>query len=195
MKKDIRILLIGINALLFAVVIILVLGRQTHWQPPKPISPALSQTVSAGFLTKFDLQASAYPQITQHPLFWPSRKPPLEKKVEPVPVAAPDSLKDVTLLGTFNDNAVGGAIIRLDKKKEVIRLVVGEDFNGMKLLEVSPISALFGDAGHHQQTLTIEYAKQADQPRTPVKSGGANPAQGHAPVFDRWVPKQHGLGK
>lgn len=191
MKKDIRIPLIGINVLLFVVLIImLALVGKAPWRPPQPIAPALSQAVSTDFLEKFNLQASAYPQITQHPLFWPSRKPPLEKKEKKVEAAVPDPFTDVTLLGTFFDNDTGGVIIRLNKKKEVIRLIRGQTYMGWKLDDLSPISAVFSDAAHHQKTLLIEQAKQADHPVSAVKPQGQPSANKGKAAFDRWVPNE-----
>lgn len=174
MKRDIRLLLAAINALLIAVLMILVFGRQTHWQPPKPIAPALSQATGVESMNKFDLKSGGYPQITMRPLFWPSRKPPPEKIEESAPASVADPFKEVTLLGTFLDRAASGAIIRLNKEKKVIRLAVNEIYQGWILKAVSPESALFEDKAQHQKILKIEYAKQPDQPKAPVRPPGKN---------------------
>lgn len=191
MKKDIRVLLIAINVLLLAALILMVLFRQTFWQPPKPISPALSQKLSTAFLQKLDLSAGDYPQITQRPLFWPSRKPPPEKKVEKAPVVVAYPFENATLLGTYFDNENAGVIIRLDKDKKVIRLSRGQTYEGWKLEELSPISALFVDADHHQRTMQIEQAKQANEPSAvakPQNNSATESGNGKPPQL-RWVPK------
>lgn len=184
MKKDVRILLAAINAALFAALIALVLSRQTHWQPPKPISPALSQAKSANFLDDLTFSADAYPAITAQPLFWPSRKPPPEQKKAAVVVKQPNPFEDAKLLGTFFDNNTGGVIIRLNKTKEVIRLERGHTYNGWELKDLSPMSALFTDANKHEITMQLEPEKQAGSPPPGVKKPSG------AAAYDRWVPNE-----
>ena len=190
MKKDIRILLVVINAALFAALIALILLRQTHWQPPKPIPPALSQAYSANFLDDLTFSANVYPQITAQPLFWSSRKPPPEKKKDEVVEKLQNPFDDAKLLGTFFDKNTGGAIIRLGKTKEVIRIVRGQSYKGWKLQDLSPLSALLIDASNHQITMQLEQGKQAGSlPPEVGKSSGVSSPNGAA-AFDRWVPNE-----
>lgn len=193
MIRDPRFILLGINGVLLITVVFMVLHRQTHWQVPAPIPPALSQLADAKFLTAFDRTAQMFPLITQRPLFWPSRKPAPIKSEEPVVETMPDALMQAQLLGTFVSGSSSGAILRVGTKKEVIRMMVGDSYKGMSLTSVSPVSAEFTDAAKKKRTLTIDVAKQSNTP-PPVSAPpiGAQAEVQHAPpaAFDRWVPNQ-----
>lgn len=190
MKKDIRILLVIINVLLFAALILLALWGRVHWQKPEPVSPVLSQQQRAVFLDQFNLKSGAYPQITARPLFWPSRKPVPEKVPEKKVVTQPNPFDGATLLGTFFDQKNGGAIIRLNKTKEVVRLERGQTYKGWKLEDVSPISALFTDGNKHQKTIQLEQQKQPNQPPPPAGKSNGTKGQGGALPYNRWVPNE-----
>ncbi|MHB8919774.1 MAG: hypothetical protein ACYC3N_01905, partial [Halothiobacillus sp.] len=154
----------------------------------------------------FDLKNQAFNQITDRPLFWPSRKPAPVKKAAVVAAPVQDALKDAVLLGTFVSGSSSGAILRVDEKKEVIRMAIGESYKGMTLTTVSPISAEFKDSANKSRTLTIDYAKQANQPLVAAPSAPAGAqaevqrnqptgqpagqASGPSAPFDRWVPAQ-----
>jgi hypothetical protein len=194
MIRDPRFILISINGLLLLVVVFMVLHRQTHWQVPAPIPPALSQLADTDFLAVFDRSAQMFPQIIQKPLFWPSRKPapPKSEAIAVQPLS--DPLKDAQLLGTFVSGSSSGAILRVGKQKEVIRMMVGESYKGMSLSVVGSVSAEFTDAAKKTRTLMIDFAKQPDTPAvaTPSLPAGAQTEvqQATPAVFDRWVPNQ-----
>lgn len=194
MIRDPRFVLISINGLLLLIVVFMVLHRQTHWQVPAPIPPALSKLADTEFLTAFDRKAQMFQQITQMPLFWPSRKPAPIKSENSVVEVLPDPLKDAQLLGTFVSGSSSGAILRVGKKKEIIRMIVGESYKGMSLTSVSPVSVEFTGAAKNKRIMTIDFAKQSNSPAAPVPliPAGAQAEVEQAPpaVFNRWVPAQ-----
>lgn len=213
MRVDARMVLLLVNLLLLAALGWMWRGAQGGWQAPKPLSPALDGVISDGQFFLFDLKNMPLNKITEHPLFWPSRKP-----VPPQPKQAPPSkpkanpLKGAKLLGTFTSAAAGGAVLRVDgKKPKVLRLAVGESYQGLTLQKVTADSADFVDPKSGQsQTLTLEVAPQSQYRALPNTVRGrvlrqrqqaaiqratraaaeskALKAQSNKPARDPWVP-------
>lgn len=175
MRMDARAILLLVNLLLLAALGWMNLRPHGGWQAPKPISPALSGVVSGAQFLKLDVKNMPLNMITERPLFWPSRKPvpPQPKKAPPSKPKA-DPLKGAKLLGTFASGAAGGAVLRVegkDKKSDVLRLEVGDSYQGLTLKKVSADTADFVDPKSGQsQTLTLEVAPQSHYRAVP---GGA----------------------
>jgi hypothetical protein len=178
MKLDARHFIAMLNViLLIAVGLSFVLHRHGAWQPPKPLAPALTPMLGDNALAQLDQLNNQTNFIVAQPLFWPSRKP-----LPAQPQASKGSLEGAQLLGTFADGSTRGAIIRLDPKKNtVIRLVVGEAYQGLVLMKVEPFSVEFSDAtGSGSYTLKLEYAKQSDSVvPAPATAKGLEPNAPH----------------
>ncbi|MDD3523103.1 MAG: hypothetical protein PHQ41_00205 [Candidatus Cloacimonetes bacterium] len=167
MKLDARLIILGLNAaLLVFVALSFIAHRQSTWQPPKAIPPALTEMPDVQILHRLDQlnQNTAY--ISERPLFWPSRRPLPDKPEE----SSPGSLDEAKLLGTFEDGQTKGAIIRVDKKSgKVIRLLVGENYKGLVLMNVDPFAVKFADPSGKSYSLELEYAKQPNTPASSAK--------------------------
>jgi len=147
-----------LNVAIFALVVLSFLAhRQGMWHAPKPLAPALVPLPDDQVLKRLDQLNTQTAYITERPLFWPSRKPlPAQ-----APVDGLGSLEGAQLLGTFADGTTRGAIIRIDKKTgKVIRLVAGEAYQGLTLMQVEPFSVAFADPSGHIYHMKLEYAKQ-----------------------------------
>ena len=171
MKLDARHYIVIANIILLVIIALSFLAhRQGAWQAPKPLAPALILITSDQVLTQLDQLNDQTVNITEHPLFWPSRRP-----LPTQPQASAASLDGAKLLGTFTNGTTRGAIIRLDQKqKTVLRLVVGEAYQGLVLMKVEPFSVEFSNAaGSGSYTLKLEYAKQSNSitPSTAVVKG------------------------
>jgi hypothetical protein len=167
MKIDARYIIILANVLLIAGVLLsFVIHWHETWHAPKVIMPTLTPPPNVNALNALDQLNVSLPYLTEKPLFWPSRRPlPAEPQGQSL-----GSLEGAQLLGTFSDGATHGAIIRVDKKtKKVIRLVLGESYQGQVLMEVDAFSVEFSDPAGLKHTLTLDYAKQPNaQPGLPT---------------------------
>lgn len=164
MRPDARLIILGLNAALMVLVVLsFVAHRHSNWQPPKAIPPALTQMPDDQLLKQLDQINQNTVYISARPLFWSSRRPLPDQPKED----SAGSLEDATLLGTFADGATKGAIIRVDKKTgKVIRLLVGERYKGLVLMNVQPFSATFADSAGKSYTLKLKFAEQPNTPHT-----------------------------
>jgi hypothetical protein len=109
--------------------------------PPAPAAPASERTLSANPLWAMPL--AQFPVTRERPIFSPSRRP-LAPAVAPVMVpkvaAAPKPREperpQLTLVGTIAGDEEGFGIFLDQSTKAVLRLKVGEDFQGWKLRSV-----------------------------------------------------------
>lgn len=173
MKIDARYMIALINLLLvIGVVISLALHWRGTWQAPKAIAPALTPQPSEQALVSLDQLNANLPYLTQRPLFWPTRRPlPAQPQGQSL-----GTLEGAQLLGTFSDGTTQGAIIRVDKKtNKVIRILVGESYQGQVLMRVTAFAVEFSDPTGLKHGLKLDYAKQPNAPPAPVSPEGMQP--------------------
>lgn len=109
--------------------------------PPAPVAPVPERALSANPLWAMPL--AQFPVTRERPLFSPSRRPP-STAVAPVAVprmvAVPKPREaerpQLTLVGTIAGDEEGFGIFLDQSTKAVLRLKVGEDFQGWKLRSV-----------------------------------------------------------
>jgi hypothetical protein len=109
--------------------------------PPAPAAPAAERVLSANPLWAMPL--AQFPVTRERPIFSPSRRPPspaVAPVVVPKMVAVPKPKEpdrpQLTLLGTIVGDEEGFGIFLDQSTKAVVRLKVGEDFQGWKLRSV-----------------------------------------------------------
>jgi hypothetical protein len=109
--------------------------------PPAPVAPGSERTLSANPLWAMPL--AQFPVTRDRPIFSPSRRPPATA-VAPVPapkVAAMPKPREperpqLALVGTIASDEEGFGIFVDQSTKAVLRLKVGEDFQGWTLRSV-----------------------------------------------------------
>jgi hypothetical protein len=109
--------------------------------PPPPAAPAAERTLSANPLWAMPL--AQFSVTRERPIFLPSRRPPPPAVA---PVSAPKAIAlpkpkeperpQLTLVGTIAGDEEGFGIFLDQANKTVIRLKIGEDFQGWKLRSV-----------------------------------------------------------
>jgi hypothetical protein len=109
--------------------------------PPAPAAPAAERVLSANPLWAMPL--AQFPVTRERPIFSPSRRPPspaVAPAVVPKMVAVPKPKEpdrpQLTLLGTIVGDEEGFGIFLDQSTKAVVRLKVGEDFQGWRLRSV-----------------------------------------------------------
>jgi hypothetical protein len=109
--------------------------------PPAPAAPAAQQALSANPLWAMPL--AQFPVTRERPIFSPSRRPPppavapvAVPKVVAVPKPKEPERPQLTLVGTIASEAEGFGIFLDQSTKAVIRLKLGEEFQGWKLRSV-----------------------------------------------------------
>jgi len=109
--------------------------------PPAPVAPGSGRTLSANPLWAMPL--AQFPVTRDRPIFSPSRRPPATAMA---PVGAPKvaamskprepERPQLTLVGTIASDEEGFGIFLDQSTKAVLRLKIGEDFQGWKLRSV-----------------------------------------------------------
>ena len=109
--------------------------------PPAPAAPAPERALSANPLWAMPL--AQFPATRERPIFSPSRRPPpsavapaVAPKVAAVPKPREPERPQLTLVGTIASDEEGFGIFLDQSTKAVLRLKVGEDFQGWKLRSV-----------------------------------------------------------
>jgi hypothetical protein len=108
---------------------------------PQPPVPAAERTLSANPLWAMPL--AQFPATRERPIFSPSRRPPapaVAPVVVPKAIAVPKPKEperpQLSLVGTIANDEEGFGIFLDQANKAVIRLKVGEEFQGWKLRSV-----------------------------------------------------------
>lgn len=108
---------------------------------PKPAAPAAEPALSANPLWAMPL--SQFPVTRERPIFSPSRRPPpvavapaVAPKVVAVPKPKEPERPQLTLVGTIASDEEGFGIFLDQSSKAVLRLKIGEEFQGWKLRSV-----------------------------------------------------------
>jgi hypothetical protein len=109
--------------------------------PPAPTAPASERALSANPLWAMPL--AQFPVTRERPIFSPSRRPPaaavasvMVPKVVAMPKPKEPERPQLSLVGTIVGDDEGFGIFLDQSTKGVIRLKVGEDFQGWKLRSV-----------------------------------------------------------
>ena len=109
--------------------------------PPAPASPAAERALSANPLWAMPL--AEFPVTRERPIFSPSRRPPppavgpvVVPKMVAVPKPKEPERPQLTLVGTIASDEEGFGIFLDQSTKAVVRLKVGENFQGWKLRSV-----------------------------------------------------------
>jgi general secretion pathway protein N len=109
--------------------------------PPAPVAPAPERALSANPLWAMPL--AQFPVTRERPIFSPSRRPPstamgpiVVPKMVAVPKPREPERPQLTLVGTIAGDEEGFGIFLDQSTKAVLRLKVGEDFQGWKLRSV-----------------------------------------------------------
>jgi hypothetical protein len=109
--------------------------------PPAPVAPGSERTLSANPLWAMPL--AQFPVTRDRPIFSPSRRPPatavapvVAPKVAAMPKPREPERPQLTLVGTIASDEEGFGIFVDQSTKAVLRLKVGEDFQGWKLRSV-----------------------------------------------------------
>ena len=158
---------------------------QVTAQSPPP-APAAERTLSANPLWAMPL--AQFPATRERPIFSPSRRPPapavapvIAPKVIAVPKPKEPERPQLSLVGTIASDEEGFGIFLDQANKAVIRLKVGEEFQGWKLRSVQGReTALEKD----QRTVTLVLP----QPGLAQPSGEAE-APAAAPIIPSNVPR------
>jgi hypothetical protein len=111
---------------------------------------------------------ASFAEITERPLFYPSRKPwtpppPPPPPPAPTPVAkAPSPLTNYALVGVIVSGDQRSALIRPPGNKKAITITEGQDLAGWKLQEITSVSLRFGagDASYE-----MKFRKPSESPR------------------------------
>jgi general secretion pathway protein N len=108
---------------------------------PPAVAPGSERTLSANPLWAMPL--AQFPVTRDRPIFSPSRRPPataiapvLAPKVAAVPKPREPERPQLALVGTIASDEEGFGIFLDQSTKAVLRLKVGEDFQGWKLRSV-----------------------------------------------------------
>ena len=108
---------------------------------PAPVAPASERVLSANPLWAMPL--AQFPVTRDRPIFSPSRRPPptavapvAVPKIAAVPKPREPERPQLTLVGTIAGDEEGFGIFLDQSTKAVLRLKVGEDFQGWKLRSV-----------------------------------------------------------
>jgi general secretion pathway protein N len=109
--------------------------------PPAPAAPAPERTLSANPLWAMPL--AQFSVTRDRPIFSPSRRPPpaavapiVAPKVAALPKPREPERPQLTLVGTIASDEEGFGIFLDQSTKAVLRLKVGEEFQGWKLRSV-----------------------------------------------------------
>ena len=109
--------------------------------PPAPTAPAPERVLSANPLWAMPL--AQFPATRERPIFSPSRRPPaaavapvMVPKVVAMPKQKEPDRPQLSLVGTIVGEDEGFGIFLDKSTKAVVRLKVGEDFQGWKLRSV-----------------------------------------------------------
>lgn len=109
--------------------------------PPAPAAPAAQQALSANPL--WAMPIAQFPVTRERPIFSPSRRPPppavapvAVAKVVAVPKPKEPERPQLTLVGTIASEGEGFGIFLDQSSKAVLRLKIGEEFQGWKLRSV-----------------------------------------------------------
>ena len=159
---------------------------QVTAQSPPPPASAAERTLSANPLWAMPL--AQFPATRERPIFSPSRRPPapavapvIAPKVIAVPKPKEPERPQLSLVGTVAGDEEGFGIFLDQANKAVIRLKVGEEFQGWKLRSVQGReTALEKD----QRTVTLVLP----QPGLAQPSGEAE-APAAAPIIPSNVPR------
>ena len=108
---------------------------------PAPVAPASERVLSANPLWAMPL--AQFPVTRERPIFSPSRRPPppavasvAVSKMIAVPKPTEPERPQLTLVGTIASDEEGFGIFLDQSTKAVLRLKVGEEFQGWKLRSV-----------------------------------------------------------
>jgi hypothetical protein len=106
--------------------------------PSTPAAPASERALSANPLWAMPL--AQFPVTRERPIFSPSRRPPppavgpvVVPKIAAIPKPREPERPQLTLIGTIASDEDGFGIFLDQSTKAVLRLKVGEDFQGWKL--------------------------------------------------------------
>lgn len=109
--------------------------------PPAPAAPGSERTLSANPLWAMPL--AQFPVTRARPIFSPSRRPPatavapvVAPKLAAMPKPREPERPQLTLVGTIAGDEEGFGIFVDQSTKAVLRLKVGEEFQGWKLRSV-----------------------------------------------------------
>jgi hypothetical protein len=109
--------------------------------PPAPPAPASERALSANPLWAMPL--AQFPATRERPIFSPSRRPPpaavapvVVPKIAALPKPREPERPQLTLVGTITSDEDGFGIFLDQSTKAVLRLKVGEDFQGWKLRSI-----------------------------------------------------------
>ena len=170
-------------AVVFAAVAVLSLLylslRSTVLKPGEPDTSQIPLTKAV--VTDVDVERALVPseEITQRPLFWESRKPPVpepsedqvqEVSAEDLAAAEVKELEALKLLGTFGSGETAGIIVL--HKNEKKRLISGSgDIDGWTLQSVDGLKARF-TSGPRTHSIELERAFVAAPPPEPEPEAG-----------------------
>ncbi len=186
MKLSVTRTLIVVNAGLAAALAWLWLNpdgslRNTRWEPPTPVSPALSSLLPALPSQASAADISRFVATLDRPLFSPTRRPPIPPPppAPPAPVPPPpppDPLADVQLSGVFSGADGGGVILKVEGKNRLVR--VNEQIGAWTVKAINDRDVTFA-RGAETRVLKVERLRAAPPPPSPI---GSTPAAAGAPM-------------
>ncbi|CAI06998.1 hypothetical protein [Aromatoleum aromaticum] len=189
MKRTTFSVLLGIDAVLLAVVGAVWAAGDTSWTPP----PAQRPDPSSLQTEKIEREITdlvALSQTLDRPVFAQTRRPPPPPEVVAVETPqAPDPLEDVLLLGIFTVGKDKHLMLRADNK--VSRLKQGDSFGPWTVGALDGNQASFIQ-GEQRRLLTL---KHAAQPQATRLSAPVLPGKGGASVADGAQPAVADSGK
>jgi len=146
MKSRVVIVLIGLNALLAALLVTLWVGRdgklrKMRWAEPVAVKPDLQAMVPVLARPGAD-SAAQFVATLDRPLFSPTRRPP---PVVPVQAPPPDPLANIQLFGVYAGADGGGIIARVDGKMRRAR--INEKIGDWTIKEIADRNVTFVRGG------------------------------------------------
>ena len=130
--------------------------------PVAPHAHAATQTAEAERPTM-----QVYRAVMAHPIFAPDRQPP------PAEADESGNLKGVEVLGTAIAGKNNAAALVRDSEGEFMRVKVGGEIEGWKLVAITPKELTF-DRNGERQTMVVDTAKlRAQAPKDKQLSGDA----------------------
>ncbi|MCB1954253.1 MAG: hypothetical protein KDG55_01175 [Rhodocyclaceae bacterium] len=172
-----NVILLGLNALLAALLAMVFLSGRAQWNPPAPLLPELPRLASAADIAPVDDDVIA--TIIERPLFFESRRPlPKEAPAEQASEAAKDPFEGIVLDGFYSAGGAKGGVTLLDREGKRMRVLLGANLGEWALVSLSGREAKFRRQGE-ERILSLRRAEgpshaSAPGPGTRVR-GDAEP--------------------
>lgn len=161
----------------------LLLLQWRDWPPPLPEppgTPSQAELPNGAARPKGTLEPlpplEEYASIIERPLFLPDRRPPEEAPDQPdvAPPEEPTDLAGVDLNAVMITSKVISAWLRAPSSQELVRLRIGDDFEGWTVSRIEPDRLVLERQGEVDELLLRDYAN-APPPIPPTPRAAPRP--------------------